>query len=255
MPPEARDEAVELPLVQAALEAVAEQRAELLPLAHAVEQRLGHAHARRREVDRELARAGLAHVREVAAAEHGRGGGLRQRRRVQEAARLARREVLARLARAARATVARGEAFRSCTQPNAPSTSARGALRAQLAEAARRERGDPRVEPVGEEVDAAAELPLERVHRQRLEVAAGSRAARRAPRPRAPAPCRACGCSRRGRSSAARGSASASSPAPCRRGCRRAPARGSARRSSPLRTRIRRATLPYASSTEWRRRR
>ena len=41
------------PVVQAALEAVAEQVAERLALAHAVEQLLRDAHARRAEVDRE----------------------------------------------------------------------------------------------------------------------------------------------------------------------------------------------------------
>ena len=74
-------------LVQAALEAVAEQRAERLALAHAVEQPARVAHPPRRQIDRERP-VGMRHavVPEVGVAQQRRGRRMRHRRRVDEAA-------------------------------------------------------------------------------------------------------------------------------------------------------------------------
>ena len=64
-PPQRRDEAVHAAavvddgLVEQALDAIAEQRAERLALPHAVEQPRGFAHAARRQLDRERARRRL----------------------------------------------------------------------------------------------------------------------------------------------------------------------------------------------------
>ena len=80
-----RDVAVEhelaVVLVQAALEPVAEQRAERLAGADAVEQREREPHAPRGEVERER-RVGAADVGQVAGAQDGRGRRLPERRRV-----------------------------------------------------------------------------------------------------------------------------------------------------------------------------
>ncbi len=160
---EAGDEAIELAVVQPALEAVAEQRAELLPLRASPSS--SHSARRTRLEERSIGERPApfvaARVREVAAPQHGRRRCLRDRRRVDEPARLARgEERRAVLARRGDGTGVRGDGRRSCTQPKPPSASPRGVCLAELVSRRVASDGDPRVEAVGAEVEAAAQLPL-----------------------------------------------------------------------------------------------
>jgi hypothetical protein len=168
---ETGDEAVELPVVEPALEAVAEESAQLLSLADPVDERLGDAHALGREVDRERARVGVACVREIAAPEHGRGRGLRHGRGVEKSAGLTGGEERP-LAFARRRTRDRRPRRRlQVLHPaEAPEDETPRSCLPELVEPPGGERRDPGVEPVGPQVEAAGKLPGERVDRQLLEV-------------------------------------------------------------------------------------
>jgi len=55
--------------------------------------------------------------------------------------------------------------------PEAPEGEASGGRLTELAEAARRQRGDPSVQPVGEEIEGSTELLREDVRRNRFQMA------------------------------------------------------------------------------------
>ena len=174
------DELVELDagmtLVQTALELVAEQRRDRLPVAHALHQRDRGAHARRRQVDREGLRRGRIRRakdsrcaarrrwRPAAATAHGcsrRSQRPRTRRRPRRcAAPAARTSALTRWRVARRRTHVLEPAEGAEMQP------LRRAVAAQRSEPLSVERGDPGVEPVRAEIDVLGHQPLEPRRRQ-----------------------------------------------------------------------------------------
>ncbi len=130
-PAEGRNVLVEFATMQPALEAVSEQRAEGLPLPYAVEQPERKAHSFRREVNGKSPSALHLPVREVAAAEDGRGRGLSQRRGMNESS------------RGARLTRGRAQVFDPAVAAQVDAF-----LGGKLLHPPRRERGDPGVEAV-----------------------------------------------------------------------------------------------------------
>ena len=137
-------------LVQAALEAIPEQRTERLSFAHAIEQREREAHAPRREIDRQRTVL-FAAMGQMTGSQHRRSGRLPERRRMDVAV-------------AGADGASRPHVFEHAesAEPRAEGFRVRSA--ASLREAIAR---SPRIEAMRGDVERASRQPRERRGRQR----------------------------------------------------------------------------------------
>ena len=147
--------------MQSAFEAITEQGAQRLALAHPIEQLVGEAHATRGEVDRKQIRRVVARMGQVCIAQQRRGLRLRDRGRVDEAGIVGKRKHRSGLAGRRRQGLLRGRGLQVLDPAVGTHVDAGGVVCAHLGQALGGKRSDPCIKPVRRDIQRADEQAFE----------------------------------------------------------------------------------------------